>query len=365
MPTSPFRPPRWLKSPHVQTIGAAAPLFAPPRSHVVAEEESLRVPVGADGHLHARVWWANRGSPAVVVLHGIAGSKDSHCCVRAAVALHRAGYHVVRLDMRGAGDSVVDAPSLYHAGLTTDLDLVVRHLGDDPRIGGVLVLGFSGGGSQALKLAGEWGDAPPAGVLGVASISAPLDYTRVAARMDTLVCLPYRFHVLRGLLDRARAFVSHHPDRAHYRSADLDGIRRFRDYDGTIIVPMHGFSDVDRYYREASSGPHLGRIRVPTLLVHAEDDPMVPVGSVRPWLAGASSAVRVRLSRHGGHIGWLAGLDETSWINGWATSEALAFFAEHAPTSRGVDVAASRGEDVAASRGEDLPASRERGAASA
>lgn len=352
MTSSPFRPPRWLKSPHVQTIGAAAPLFAPPRSYVVAEEESLRVPVEADGRLHARVWWAAartpaaegasapqrapaaERAPAVVVLHGIAGSKDSHCCVRAAVALHRAGYHVVRLDMRGAGDSVVDAPSLYHAGLTTDLDLVVRRLADHPRIAGVLVLGFSGGGSQALKLAGEWGDAAPAGVLGVASISAPLDYTRVAARMDTLACLPYRFHVLRGLLDRARAFVEHHPGRAHYRSADLDRIKRFRNYDGSIIVPMHGFSDVDRYYREASSGPYLGRIRVPTLLVHAEDDPMVPIGSVRPWLADASSSVRVELSRHGGHIGWLAGLDEASWINGWATSEALAFFAERAPAPR-------------------------------
>ena len=335
MMTSPFRPPRWLKSPHLQTIGAAAPLFAPPRSHTVAEEESLRIPVGTDGHLHARAWWAGARTgaraPAVVILHGIAGSKDSHCCVRAAVAVHRAGYHAVRLDMRGAGDSVVDAPSLYHAGLTTDLDLVVRHLAADPRVSGVLVLGFSGGGSQALKLAGEWGDAPPAGVLGVASISAPLDYTRVAARMDTLACLPYRFHVLRGLIDCARAFVQHHPQRAGYRSADLDGIKRFRNYDGSIIVPMHGFSDVDSYYWEASSGPYLGKVRVPTILIHAEDDPMVPIATVRPWLAGASSAMRVQLSRHGGHIGWLAGLDESSWIKGWATSEALAFFAEHAP----------------------------------
>lgn len=327
--TNSFLPPRWLKSPHLQTIGAAAPLFA--RPHVVAEEEALRIPIGTEGHLHAHAWWVNGRAPAVVLLHGIAGSKDSYCCVRAAIAVQRAGYHAVRLDMRGAGDSVVDAPSLYHAGLTEDLDLAVRRLATHPRVGGVFVLGFSGGGSQALKLAGEWGQAPPAGVLGVASISAPLDYTRVAAQMDTLACLPYRFHVLRGLVDRARAFAQLHPQRAHYRGADLDRIKRFRTYDGAIIVPMHGFTDVDRYYWEASSGPYLGKIRVPTLLVHAEDDPMVPIRTVRPWLADASSAVRVQLSRHGGHIGWLAGLDESSWIKGWATTEALAFFDEHAP----------------------------------
>ncbi len=331
MMTSPFRPPRFLRSPHLQTIGAAAPLFSPPRSHVIrGDEEDLRIAMEG-GQLHARAWWVPTRAPAVVILHGIAGSKDSHCCVRAAVAVHRAGYHAIRLDMRGAGDSVVDAPSLYHAGLTTDLDHVVRTLANDPRVSGVLVLGFSGGGSQALKLAGEWGAAPPSGVLGVASISAPLDYTRVAARMDTFSCLPYRFHVLRGLLDRARAFAEHHPERARYRASDLDRIKRFRRYDASIIVPMHGFSDVDRYYLEASSGRYLPKVRVPTILLHAEDDPMVPIDTVRPWLEDASRSVRVKVSRHGGHIGWLAGFDESSWIKGWATSEALAFFAEQAP----------------------------------
>jgi predicted alpha/beta-fold hydrolase len=332
MMTSPFRPPRWLKSPHLQTIGAAAPLFAPPRSHEVTGEESLRLPmVEEEGHIHGRTWWLPKRAPAVIILHGIAGSKDSFCCVRAAVAFHRAGYHTVRLDMRGAGDSVIDAPSLYHAGLTGDLDLVVRHLAADPRVSGVLVLGFSGGGSQVLKLAGEWGASPPAGVLAVATISAPLDYTRVVPHMETLGAFPYRFHVLRGLLDRARAFAHYHPKRAHYRAADLDGFKRFRRYDEHVMVPMHGFDDVDHYYWQASCGPYLGKIHVPTLLVHAEDDPMVPLDTVQPWLAKSTRAVRVRLSRHGGHIGWLAGLDESSWIKGWSTTEVLAFFAEHVP----------------------------------
>jgi len=327
---APFRPPRWLASPHVQTIGAAVPLFSPPRSHAVAGADELRLPIEG-GALHARAWWHDRPAPAAFVLHGIAGSKASHCCVRAGVALHRAGYHVVRVDMRGAGTSIEDAPSLYHAGLTTDLDRAVRTLARDARVDGVVLLGFSGGGSQLLKLAGEWGAAAPPSVRALASLSAPLDYTRVAARMDTLSCLPYRFHVLRGLLERARAFLLRHPARAHYRAADLDRIRRFREYDGRIIVPMHGFSDVDTYYRDASSGPWLERVAIPTLVLHAEDDPMVPVATVRPWLERASSHVRFATSRRGGHLGWLGGLSETSWIKSWATSEALGFFASHAP----------------------------------
>jgi predicted alpha/beta-fold hydrolase len=331
--TTTFQPPRWLRSPHLQTIAAAAPLFSPPRSHVVTDDEAMRFRIPAqgkalEGHVHARAWWVQGRAPAVVILHGIAGSKESHCCVRASVALHRAGYHTVRIDMRGAGDSVVDAPSLYHAGLTSDLDQVVRQLSEDPRVSGILVLGFSGGGSIALKLAGEWGEAVPESVLGIATISAPLDYTRVAPRMDKLECWPYRYHVLGGLLDRARAFADQHPTRSHYRARSLARIRRFRDYDAAVIVPMHGFSSVDSYYEQASSGPYVSRIEVPTLVVHAEDDPMVPVDTLHPWLDGASPSVEARLSRYGGHIGWLGGIDELSWINGWATSQALAFFEE-------------------------------------
>jgi predicted alpha/beta-fold hydrolase len=99
----------------------------------------------------------------------------------------------------------------------------------------------------------------------------------------------------------------------------------FRHYDGTIIVPMHGFSDVDAYYEAASSGRLLHRIEVPTLLVHAEDDPMVPGFTVRPWLARASKAIQVELSRHGGHIGWVSGFDEDSWITNFATRRVLSF----------------------------------------
>ncbi|MDB4934616.1 MAG: Hydrolase, alpha/beta fold family functionally coupled to Phosphoribulokinase [Labilithrix sp.] len=335
MPAHEFRLPRWLRSPHLQTLGAAAPLFCPPRSHADVETEALRIPIGEGGthRLHAQAWWAREGGttprrPVVVVVHGIGGSSESKYVVRAAVALHRAGYHVVRLDLRGAGASIPDAPSLYHAGLSADLGVVVAELAKDPRADGVVLLGFSGGGTMALKLAGELGDAAPAALRAVVSISAPLDYTRVGAWMDTLGRLPYRFHVLRGLSNGAREFARQHPGRAHYEPSDVKRMSTFRHYDATIIVPMHGFRDVDAYYAAASAGPWLAKIAVPTLLVHADDDPMVPGDTVRPWLASASSAVRVDLTPHGGHLGWVAGFDEASWITGWSTKRALSFLDE-------------------------------------
>lgn len=327
-----FRLPRWLRNAHLQTLGAAAPLFSPPRSHVELEAEHLRIPLPTGDHrLHARAWWIREDGaaarrPVVVVVHGIGGSSESRYVVRAAVAIHRAGHHVVRLDLRGAGASIPDAPSLYHAGLSADLEVVVRHLAADPRVSNVVLLGFSGGGSMALKLAAELGEGHArAGLGGVVSISAPLDYTRVGAWMDTLARVPYRFHVLRGLSTGAREFARQHPQRAHYRPEDVKRMSTFRHYDSTVIVPMHGFDDVDRYYAAASPGPLLARIAAPTLLIHADDDPMVPGSTVRPWLRDASPAVRFALSPHGGHLGWVAGFDEASWITGWSMARALSF----------------------------------------
>lgn len=343
-----FHLPRWLRSPHLQTLGAAVPLFSPPPSHETVDTEELRLPLPLEGEhrLHARAWWVRENGqavkrPVVVLVHGIGGSSVSRYVVRAAVAIHRAGYHVVRLDLRGAGASVPDAPSLYHAGLSADLGVVAAHVASDERADGVVLLGFSGGGSMALKLAGELGDPSEAGTTlrervggalrAVISVSAPLDYTRVGAWMDTLARLPYRFHVLRGLSNGAREFARQHPQLAHYRPSDVKRMSTFRHYDSTIIVPMHGFSDVDAYYAAASPGQWLGRIEVPTLLLHAEDDPMVPGSTVLPWLAGASSAVRVELTPHGGHLGWVAGFDEASWITGWSMRRALAFLAAKVP----------------------------------
>ncbi|MEA2748353.1 MAG: uncharacterized protein QOI41_2496 [Myxococcales bacterium] len=338
-----FHLPRWLRSAHLQTLGAAAPLFSPPSSHATMSTEELRIPLPSssegDGNrsshaLHAAAWWAKDRDGAVarrlavVAVHGIGGSSASRYVVRAAVAIHRAGHHVVRLDLRGAGASIPDAPSLYHAGLSADLGVVVAELAKDPRVDGVVLLGFSGGGSMALKLAGELGEAVPEALRGVVSISAPLDYTRVGAWMDTVARLPYRFHVLRGLSNGARDFATQHPERAHYVPRDVKRMSTFRHYDSTIIVPMHGFSDVDAYYAAASPGPWLDRIHAPTLLLHADDDPMVPGPTVRPWLAKASPAVRIELTPHGGHLGWVAGFDEASWITGWPIRRALSFLEE-------------------------------------
>jgi predicted alpha/beta-fold hydrolase len=324
---STFVVPLFLRSSHLQTIGASLPLWAPPRGFRPAHAETLRLPLPSGGALHAHVWWQDGLEPrqAVIVVHGVGGSSASRYVVRAAVALYRAGYHVVRLDLRGAGESIPDAPSLYHAGLTEDLRVAVDGLALEARVKGVALVGFSLGGHVALRFAGELAEHSPSALRGVVAISAPLDLVEVTSAMERLRARPYHAYVLRHLVQQGRAFARAHPGRVLYDSESLGRLTRIRAYDDSVVAPMHGFSSALDYYQRASAGPLVSRIRLPTMLVHADDDPMVPAASVRPWLSNASSAVHQVWSERGGHVGWFSGMSERHWVNTWAMTKTLEF----------------------------------------
>jgi predicted alpha/beta-fold hydrolase len=317
-----FAAPRLMRNPHVQTLGAALPMWA--RSE--RGGAPLRIPLSGGGALHATAWWHSHGDrTAVLLVHGVGGSSESNYMVRAALALHRAGFHVVRLNLRGAGQSIPDAPLLYHAGLVDDPRAAIEAVAKMERVRDVALLGFSLGGNVALKLAGAWGSAPPAHVRAVTTISAPLDLVETSRVLERWRTLPYRAYVLRSLVRQGREFARVHPSRARYDASRLLRLRTIRAYDEEVIAPMHGFSDAHDYYVNASSGTGLADVQVPTLIVHAEDDPMVPGSTVTPWLRDASSAVRVAWSERGGHVGFFAGVGERSWLNTWAIDRVVSF----------------------------------------
>jgi predicted alpha/beta-fold hydrolase len=319
-----FRPLRFLGNAHVQTIGASLPFFARAANGMGAE--AVRIPLPQGGALHASAHWHAHGDrTAVVLVHGVGGSIEATYMRRAAIAFFRAGFHVLRVNLRGAGESIPDAPLLYHAGLTEDPSVALGFAARRPRVSDVALVGFSLGGNVSLRLAWTWGASPPRYVRGVASISAPLDLVETSRALERLRALPYRAYVLRKLIGQGREFARVHPDRANYDPASLLRLRSIRAYDEAVVAPMHGFSDAHDYYVNTSSGPGLADVTVPTLVIHAEDDPMVPEDSVRKWLRDAAPAVETAWSRRGGHVGWFAGVGEEAWVNTWAVSRVVDF----------------------------------------
>jgi predicted alpha/beta-fold hydrolase len=318
-----FRVGRLLGNRHVQTLGAALPMHV--KTPETARRERMSIPIPRGGRLLAEAYLQPTNVPlAIVLVHGVGGSSESRYMLRAAQAFFAAGHHVLRLNMRGAGASFDSALELSHAGMIEDPALAVAHAASLPGVERVALVGFSLGGNVSLKLAASWGANPPPWMHRVVSISAPLDLARSSRAFETPAMLPYRAYVLAGLREQARRFAAARPERARYRVDALDAIRTVREYDEMVVAPMHGFFDAAEYYAASSAGPGLPDIHVPTLMLHADDDPMVPLGTLSPWIDRASKAVTVERTARGGHVGWFARLDRHAFERTWPIERALA-----------------------------------------
>lgn len=329
--SSPFSPVRWLRNGHLQTLGASLPLWTSLEPFAKSEERIL-VPL-EEGALVARAWWREEREPrtAVILVHGVGGDVLSQYVVRAAVAVHRAGMHAIRLNLRGAGEGIHTASTLYHAGLTDDLRRTIALLETNEKVKDIAIVGFSLGGNVTLKLAGEWGGAYPRSIRAMCAISPPLDLVTTGASLERRRSFPYRRYVLQKLIETGTTFARLYPERAKYDVSKLKKAKIIRDYDELVVAPMHGFASAHDYYVEQSSGPGLPEIEVPTLLVHAEDDPMIPPHTMKPSLEHVSPAVTVEWTKLGGHVGFFGDLTEEGFVQTWAMKRALRFIEEQRP----------------------------------
>jgi len=259
-------------------------------------ETSLEDRVVGTLSLHGHLSNSGACDTLVVILHGLGGSATSYYTLRAAQAAARAGLDSLRLNLRGADRRGED---FYHAGLTDDLEAALRSkaLESYDRI---LLLAYSLGGNMALRyLAGD----PDPRVRAAATVCSPIDLGKSAREIDKprLDRALYRLHVLGGLKEIYQEVASRrHVPLALPEAMRIDTIER---WDEEVISPRHGFAGAEDYWAKTSACHVLGDIKTPTLFVATERDPMVPIDTVRPWLANATTLRRV-ITRQGGHVGF-------------------------------------------------------------
>jgi predicted alpha/beta-fold hydrolase len=244
-----------------------------------------------------RCHWRRPDAPVLLLVHGLEGSADSNYMRWMAAAALAAGFDVVRLNVRNCGGTEALAPTLYHSGLTADLRAVVEQFADRR----LCVVGFSMGGNQALKLAGEWGARPPSHVAAVCSLSAPIDLAACARRLGEPRNRIYEWHFLRGLAARLRRKAGLLPGR--FATEPLGRVRSIIDFDHYVTAPAFGYRDAFDYYTQCSAQRFLAEIRVPALLIQAQDDPFIPFESCR---VPPNPALSLLAPRFGGHVSFLS-----------------------------------------------------------
>jgi hypothetical protein len=277
---------------HLQTI--AAVLFPPPP--VSFQRERWDTPDG--DFIDVDFAGSAQAQRLAVLFHGLEGCSNSHYARLLARELPAAGWRVAIPHWRGCSGEPNRKPRAYHSGDTAEVDWILRKFSTP-----VDAIGISLGGNALLKWLGERGAAAAPLVRRAATVSAPLDLAAAGHALDRGINrLLYTRMFLSTLKPKSLAQLQRFP--ALFDQTRLRRARTFREFDDIYTAPLHGFRDVDHYWSSSSSGPWLDRIRVPTLVINARNDPFLPEQALEAASAKAAGSVLLEFPRTGGHVGF-------------------------------------------------------------
>ena len=319
-PFSPFRTSRWLQNGHTMTLYAWA------RSRRFSElppPDRRLFRVSEDSQVAADCYWQpdRAGRPLLLALHGLESSSDAHYMRGLAAQAMRRGWNAVLLNQRNCGGTEHLTPGLYHSGLTADPLSVMRELVTTDGIQQFGVVGYSLGGNVTMKLAGELGAAPALPIRAVVAVSPTVDLDLCVRAIERRSNYPYQWNFVRNLRGRMRRKARVWPDA--FDLSPLDQIWTIRKFDDVYTAPHHGFQGASDYYFKASAMRVIDQIRIPALILSAEDDPFVPGDQFRQPAVTGNPHVTARIERHGGHCGFIGTSDAGNQY--WAEKTAADF----------------------------------------
>ncbi|MDP9201808.1 MAG: hydrolase [Gemmatimonadota bacterium] len=297
-----YSPAWWIPGGHLQTLWGKLFRRQPAAPTVL---ERWDTPDGDFIELH-RVS-ADRGSPRVLLLHGLEGTVRSHYAQGLLNEAASRGWGADLLIFRSCGSEMNRTRRFYHSGETTDTAFVLERISQQFPASPLALAGVSLGGNVLLKFLGERGEDLPPQLKAAAAISVPFDLSRSSKRINRGLSRLYQRFFLTSLRRKAQDKAVRFPDLAP--AARIAGLRTLEDFDNLITGPLHGFRNADDYYEQSSSLPWLNRIRLKTLLLSAVDDPMLPpevLDEVRE-VARQNPALQLEFAQRGGHAGFIAG----------------------------------------------------------
>jgi len=302
LPFEPFRPraPWW--GPDLQTVRNALRHRSSLLGPYTTERLTLEMSDGSGDRLVGHLQHPAAGSaarPLVVLIHGLSGTAESAYMETSAAQWLARGHRVLRLDLRGAGASRPLCRLQYHAGRTADLRDAVQALPAHLTRSGLMMIGYSLGGNLVLKLVAEYGGALP--VRGAAAVSAPIDLAAASRRF-----LAPRNRLYHASLLRAMKLESTLPgaELSLRERAAIQKARSVLEFDEHFVAPRNCYAGAQEYYEKNSAVRLLRSIRIPTLVIHALDDPWIPAESYTSFPWRENDYLVPLLSPGGGHVGF-------------------------------------------------------------
>jgi predicted alpha/beta-fold hydrolase len=314
LPTE-YRRPFYLPSAHLETI---IPIYLRPQGRS-GEAKMIELP---DGDFLEADFYQGKGEKLLIISHGLEGSSGSPYVLGMVAAAQAQGWDVVAWNHRSCGGRLNRLPRLYHSGESHDLASVVSHF-----IKGyhsVFLAGFSVGGNITLKYLAENANQLSPTIKGAVSFSAPLELRDCALLLERQKPAIYLHHFLKKLKARIMAKAAQFPE--VFDTKHLNEIDSFRSFDDCFTAPLHGFQDALDYWQKCSSLYLLEKIKVPTLLLQALNDPFLPESAYPileheqkenmangPYPLIKNPHLSSYYTKQGGHCGFILPGEKSSW----------------------------------------------------
>lgn len=309
-----FSAPWWLRSPHLQTILAK---YLSPKYHLITNSEIFTLPDGDALQLNwSELPQHDDKRPLIVLLHGLAGDIHSHYIQGLFHALQKANCPTVLMHFRGCNGQPNKLARAYHSGDTADFAAVIQMLQQRFPSMPLSAVGFSLGANVLVKYCGEQSAANP--LRAAVAVSPPLSLSACATRINhgsSKIYQRYLLQRLKAATAQKLAVFASFP--IPLTPNQLKNIKSIKEFDELYTAPVHGFKNADDYYQRASGKAFLKHITVPTLIIHAKDDPFLS-DAVIPAAHELSPTIEYQLCSHGGHVGFVTGsspFKPTYWLN--------------------------------------------------
>ncbi len=294
---STFDPPKFLKNGHLQTIYPS--LF---RSIEGVNYFRERIDTPDDDFLDLD--WSRIGSNKLVILsHGLEGNSERAYIKGMARAFNRSGWDALAWNFRGCGGTPNRLLRSYHSGASEDLDVVINHSINLHRYTQIALVGFSMGGNITLKYLGERAENVPESLCGAVAISVPCHLASASAKLARWSNIIYMRRFLRSLheqiIQKMRLFPGQIDD------ADFHKIHNFKGFDDRYTAPLNGFSNAEDYWEKCSSKKFMPHIRIPSLLINAQNDPFLSRECYPVEIARKNACLFLEMPVTGGHVGFV------------------------------------------------------------
>jgi len=249
--------------------------------------------------------WTRGATPSprvAVLLHGLEGNAQRPYMLGSVRAFLEAGFDVCAVNLRGCSGEPNRLFRSYHSGATEDLREVLEHIEHNHAYEAVFLKGFSLGGNLVLKYLGE-NPASAEKINAAIAISVPCDLHDSLRQLNLPENRLYARRFLVNLREKLRAKQRLFP--AQITDAMIAEVRSLKAFDDLYTSRAHGFEDALDYYRQCSCLPLLGRIRVPTLLINAENDSFLGPDCYPAEASGKNPCLFLERPAHGGHVGFV------------------------------------------------------------